>query len=68
MTELTKRELLIAEWLADGYSQKEISEKLNRKRQTIYTHIKNIRRKMDAPTTPELRRMLMAMREHGHTR
>lgn len=68
MVELTKKEKLIADKLVAGYSQQEISEQLNRSRQTIYTHIKNIRLKMDAPSTPALRRMLMAMEEHGHTR
>lgn len=68
MVELTRKEKLIAEKLVAGYSQQEISEQLNRSRQTIYTHIKNIRRKMDAPTTPALRRMLMNAEKYGHTR
>lgn len=55
---LTKKEIIIATWLVDGYSQREIASKMDRAVATVYCHVKNMRRKLNAESTAQLVRIL----------
>jgi DNA-binding NarL/FixJ family response regulator len=51
---LTDKEFLIFDLISQGYSSKEISEKLNLSVKTIETHKENIKKKIDLSTTTDL--------------
>jgi len=53
-TELTVRELEIVKLVVDGISTKEIADRLHLSHHTISTHRKNVMRKLQIKTTPEL--------------
>ncbi len=61
-TPLTPREVEIVKWVAEGKTAKEISEIINISTHTIYTHRKNIMKKLKMNSTSEL--VLYAVR-HG---
>ena len=53
-TELTTRELEIVQLIADGRSTKEIADQLCLSHHTIYTHKKNVMKKLGIKSTSEL--------------
>jgi len=53
-TELTVREIEIVKLIADGNSTKEIAAKLNLSHHTIYTHRKNVMKKLNIKSASEL--------------
>jgi len=53
---LTKQENNIAELVAFGFSEKEISGKLFIAESTVHTHTKNIRKKIDARSAVDVAR------------
>jgi DNA-binding CsgD family transcriptional regulator len=56
MEALTKQENNIAEMVAFGLSEKEISAKLFIAESTVHTHTKNIRKKIDARSAVDVAR------------
>jgi len=56
MDPLTKQENNIAELIAFGFSEKEISSKLFIAESTVHTHARNIRRKIDARSAVDVAR------------
>jgi DNA-binding CsgD family transcriptional regulator len=56
MKQLTKQENNIAEMVAFGLSEKEISGKLFIAESTVHTHTKNIRKKIDARSAVDVAR------------
>ena len=53
-TELTTRELEIVKLITEGHTTKEIAEKLCLSHHTIYTHKKNVMKKLGIKSTSEL--------------
>ena len=53
-TELTVRELEVVKLVVDGIATKEIADRLNLSHHTVYTHRKNVMRKLNINSTPEL--------------
>ena len=51
---LTRREIEIVRCLAEGDTDKEVSEKLFIAKDTVRTHRTNIRKKLDCKNTPQL--------------
>lgn len=54
---LTQREIDVLYWVLEGYTSFEIANKLNVSRHTIDTHRRNIRKKTENRTIPELKRL-----------
>lgn len=53
-SQLTTRELEIVRMISDGSSTREIAEKLNLSHHTIYTHRKNVMKKLNIKSASEL--------------
>lgn len=53
-TELTVREVEIVRLIADGHNAKKIADKLHLSHHTVYTHRKNVMKKLNLSTVPEL--------------
>ncbi len=53
-TELTVREVEIVKLIGEGHSSKEIADKLHLSHHTVYTHRKNVMRKLGIKSTSEL--------------
>ena len=53
-TELTVRELEVVKLVVDGISSKEIADRLHLSHHTVYTHRKNVMKKLSINSTPEL--------------
>ena len=64
---ITERELEIARYIADGYSNPEISEKLYISTNTVKNHIYNIYRKVGIKNRYELISILSQMQNSGET-
>ena len=59
---LTARETEVLQELAEGYTQKEIADRLYVSRNTVNTHIQNIYGKMDVSCAPKA--VAIALRNH----
>jgi DNA-binding CsgD family transcriptional regulator len=59
---LSKREIEILKWLADGYASKEIADKLCLSFNTVSTHRRNMLRKTNSRNTTELLRFAIDSR------
>ena len=53
-TGLTARELEVVKLVVDGISSKEIADRLHLSHHTVYTHRKNVMKKLSINSTPEL--------------
>ncbi|UJP65691.1 LuxR C-terminal-related transcriptional regulator [Mongoliitalea daihaiensis] len=57
---LTKKEKMVAKLLMEGFNSEEIAQKLYIAINTVYTHRKNILKKLGAKNTPEMLKILFA--------